>query len=52
MFVSGGTRLVRGLSSGEQIYQTNEKNYPVTQPIPKLEALIQCSGKLLYLITL
>ncbi|GLV34521.1 Aldehyde oxidase 3, partial [Carabus blaptoides fortunei] len=48
-FESGGTRLKRALSKGTQIYQTKTEQYPLTQPINKLEAIIQCSGEAQYL---
>lgn len=37
----------RPLSSGKQTYDTKKDLYPLTQPIPKLEGVIQCSGLLL-----
>lgn len=42
--VSGGERLKRGVSSGVQTFDTYKNEYPLTKPIPKLEAMIQCSG--------
>ncbi|XP_075150301.1 uncharacterized protein LOC142224413 [Haematobia irritans] len=48
-FISGGPLLKRELSSGIQIYDTNKKVYPVTKPVQKLEALIQCSGEAKYM---
>ncbi|KAF2885005.1 hypothetical protein ILUMI_21179 [Ignelater luminosus] len=47
---SGGAKLVRPVSSGTQDYETNESLYPLTQPIPKLEALAQCSGQAKYIM--
>lgn len=38
-------QLVRPLSSGQQDYPTEPKNYPLTQPIPKLESVVQCTGQ-------
>lgn len=35
----------RKISSGRQTYPTNKANYPLTQPIPKLESLVQCTGE-------
>ncbi|GLV36464.1 Aldehyde oxidase 3 [Carabus blaptoides fortunei] len=49
LYQSGGTRLERELSTGTQIYQTHEELYPLTQPVVKLEAMIQCSGEAQYL---
>lgn len=42
---SGYNNLQRPLSSGKQEYVSNKKEWPLTQPIPKIESLIQCSGK-------
>ena len=47
-YVSGATGLERPLSSGIQTYESDEKSYPLTQPIPKYEGLIQCSGEAEY----
>lgn len=43
---SGGAELERPLCTGTQIYQTNQSQYPLTEPVNKLEALKQTSGKL------
>ncbi|XP_075153163.1 uncharacterized protein LOC142226821 [Haematobia irritans] len=48
-YISGGYLLKRELSSGQQIFDTNKNVYPVTQPVQKLEALIQCSGEAKYM---
>ncbi|KAH8382927.1 hypothetical protein KR009_005850 [Drosophila setifemur] len=45
---TGGSLLQRPLSSGSQSFETIKKNYPVTQPVQKLEGLIQCSGEAFY----
>lgn len=42
---SGGKDLIRPLSSGKQLFDTDKSEWPLTQPVPKLEALAQCSGK-------
>lgn len=47
-YLSGGTTLVRPLSSGIQTYDTYPSLYPVTQTLNKLEAGIQCSGEAVY----
>lgn len=47
-FRSGGVLLERPLSSGTQTFDTVEANYPLTQPVMKLEALMQCSGEVVY----
>uniref|UniRef100_A0A6P4FPG3 Xanthine dehydrogenase-like n=1 Tax=Drosophila rhopaloa TaxID=1041015 RepID=A0A6P4FPG3_DRORH len=46
---TGGLLLERPLSSGSQTFETIKKNYPVTQPVQKLEGLIQCSGEAMYM---
>ncbi|XP_075153164.1 uncharacterized protein LOC142226822 [Haematobia irritans] len=48
-YISGGHLMKRELSSGQQIFDTNKNVYPVTQPVQKLEALIQCSGEAKYM---
>lgn len=47
-FLSGGQKLIRILSSGSQMFDVIEKNFPLTQPVMKLEALPQCSGEAKY----
>ncbi|XP_047534257.1 xanthine dehydrogenase 1-like [Vanessa atalanta] len=47
-YASGGSELVRPLSSGIQSYETDKSLWPLNQPVPKLEALSQCSGEALY----
>ncbi|GAU94198.1 hypothetical protein RvY_06020 [Ramazzottius varieornatus] len=42
-------QLVRPLSSGQQDYPTEPKNYPLTLPIPKLESVVQCTGQAKYI---
>ncbi|XP_016952768.1 uncharacterized protein LOC108026363 [Drosophila biarmipes] len=46
---SGGQILQRPLSSGLQVFQTQKKNYPVTQAVEKVEGMIQCSGEATYM---
>ncbi|XP_011197089.1 uncharacterized protein LOC105221652 [Zeugodacus cucurbitae] len=46
---SGADILRRPLSSGMQTFETIEKNYPITQPVQKLDGLIQCSGEATYM---
>ncbi|XP_016987149.1 abscisic-aldehyde oxidase [Drosophila rhopaloa] len=48
-FRSGGQILLRPLSSGLQVFQTQKKNYPVTQAVEKVEGMIQCSGEATYM---
>ncbi|CAH0677124.1 unnamed protein product [Chilo suppressalis] len=38
----------RPVSDGKQIFDTNPPMWPLTQPIQKVEALIQCSGEAQY----
>ena len=45
---SGGADLNRGVSSGEQNYETDPSLYPVNQPIPKVESRAQCTGEAKY----
>lgn len=47
-FRSGSAMLQRPLSSGQQYYDTNKKNWPVTKYVPKLEGLAQTSGEAKY----
>ncbi|XP_073981070.1 uncharacterized protein isoform X1 [Rhodnius prolixus] len=46
---TGCNNLQRPLSSGKQEYVTNKAEWPLTQPMPKMESLIQCSGEAEYL---
>ncbi|TDG48782.1 hypothetical protein AWZ03_004685 [Drosophila navojoa] len=48
-FKSGAQLLQRPLSSGTQVYQTQQQNYPVTQAVQKVEGMIQCSGEATYM---
>lgn len=45
-YLSGGQMLERPISKGIDEFPTNKSLYPLTQPIPKIEALAQTSGKL------
>lgn len=38
-FRSGGQLLKRPISSGSQVFETIAKNYPITQPVQKLEGM-------------
>lgn len=42
---SGGTIIDRPISSGTQEFGTQKKNWPLSEPVIKLEALAQTSGK-------
>ncbi|KAK9891879.1 hypothetical protein WA026_017364 [Henosepilachna vigintioctopunctata] len=44
-----GAKMVRPVSSGVQDFETNKSLYPLTQAIPKLEALAQTSGEAQYI---
>ncbi|PZC82144.1 hypothetical protein B5X24_HaOG210952 [Helicoverpa armigera] len=44
-FKSGGEVIKRHTSKGMQSFETDETVWPLNQPIPKLEALVQCSGE-------
>ncbi|XP_037946120.1 xanthine dehydrogenase-like isoform X2 [Teleopsis dalmanni] len=48
-YKSGGELLVRPISSGSQTYEIKKKNFPVNQPVEKLEAIIQCAGEATYM---
>ncbi|CAD6991713.1 unnamed protein product [Ceratitis capitata] len=48
-YKSGANILKRPLSSGIQTFETIEKNYPITQPVQKLDGLLQCSGEATYM---
>lgn len=43
--IDGGSKLIRSISNGVQDYATNKSLYPLTQPISKIEAFAQVSGK-------
>ncbi|CAH2057001.1 unnamed protein product, partial [Iphiclides podalirius] len=38
----------RPVSKGSEIYDTNPLLWPLNEPMPKLESLVQCSGEALY----
>jgi hypothetical protein len=41
--------LFRGCSKGKQTYPNFEENWPMYQPIPKIESKAQCSGEAEYI---
>ena len=45
---SAAADLERGLSSGAQDWETDESQWPITKPVEKTEAKIQCSGEATY----
>ncbi|XP_060804308.1 xanthine dehydrogenase [Amyelois transitella] len=42
---SGGEVIKRNTSKGTQVFDTDKSIWPLNQPVPKLEALVQCSGE-------
>lgn len=44
-YKSGGAVIKRQTSKGMQSYETDSSIWPLNQPVPKLEALVQCSGE-------
>jgi xanthine dehydrogenase/oxidase len=42
---SGAQDLEHGPTQGKQDYSTDTKEWPLYQPIPKIEAAVQASGK-------
>ncbi|XP_037300936.1 indole-3-acetaldehyde oxidase-like [Manduca sexta] len=47
-YKSGGTNLERAVSQGTQVYDTDKSLWPLNEPVPKIEALKQCSGEVKY----
>ena len=45
---SGCADLNRGLSSGVQAWDTDESQWPISKPVEKYEAKIQCAGEATY----
>ncbi|KAJ8719469.1 hypothetical protein PYW08_011644 [Mythimna loreyi] len=45
LFKSGGEAMKRQKSKGMQSFETDKSVWPINQPIPKIEALVQCSGE-------
>lgn len=41
-------RKTRPVSMAKQVYDTNPSIWPINEPTPKIEALIQCSGEAPY----
>ncbi|XP_055348687.1 uncharacterized protein LOC129595644 [Paramacrobiotus metropolitanus] len=39
----------RPVSSGMQTFVSKKENYPLSQPIPKLESMVQCTGEAKYI---
>ncbi|CAG2217137.1 XDH [Mytilus edulis] len=49
IYKSGAMPLLRPLSSGQQSYDTKPMEWPLTEPLIKLEAIDQCTGKAEYI---
>ncbi|CAD0197572.1 unnamed protein product [Chrysodeixis includens] len=49
-FKSGRINILesRPVSRGQQMYETDPSTWPLNQPIPKMEGLIQCAGEAVY----
>ncbi|XP_030374469.1 indole-3-acetaldehyde oxidase-like [Scaptodrosophila lebanonensis] len=47
-YITGASLLKRPVSTGQQSFETFEKNYPISKPTVKHEGLIQCSGEATY----
>lgn len=47
-YVSGGVGLERRISSGIQSFTMDDTTYPLTEPLPKYDGLIQCAGEAQY----
>ncbi|XP_071116536.1 uncharacterized protein [Haliotis cracherodii] len=47
-FQSGGTNLIRPVSSGTQTYDSRKDEYPLTKPMTKMDATLQTSGRVKY----
>lgn len=50
IYRSGGSKFDRPISSGKQSFEVHKDKFPLTQPIPKIEALVQCSGEAKYVV--
>ncbi|XP_055348665.1 uncharacterized protein LOC129595632 [Paramacrobiotus metropolitanus] len=49
VFRSAVGNIARPLSSGTQAFDTKQEEWPLTQPIPKIESLAQCTGEAKYI---
>ena len=45
---SGSHGLIREVSSGVQMYDTDPSLYPVNKPVEKYEARLQCTGEAIF----
>lgn len=45
---SGAEAIKRASSQGMQSYESDKNIWPLNQPVPKLEALVQCSGEAIF----
>ncbi|XP_028031935.1 indole-3-acetaldehyde oxidase-like isoform X1 [Bombyx mandarina] len=48
IYKSGGEVIKRSVSHGTQSFETDKEVWPLNQPVPKLEALVQCSGEAVF----
>ncbi|XP_067654508.1 uncharacterized protein [Haliotis asinina] len=48
-FQSGGTNLIRPVSSGTQTYDSRKDEYPLTEPMTKADATLQTSGRVRFI---
>lgn len=46
--ISGGEILQRALSSGDQTFDTNKDRWPITQPVEKIDGIVQTAGEAQY----
>ncbi|RVE42846.1 hypothetical protein evm_012521, partial [Chilo suppressalis] len=47
-YTSGASAIYREVSRGTQTFDTDKTLWPLNKPVPKLEALAQCSGEVAY----
>ncbi|XP_026494618.2 uncharacterized protein LOC113399655 [Vanessa tameamea] len=48
IYKSGGQVIKREVSKGSQSFETDESIWPLTQPMPKMEAVLQCAGEAIF----
>ncbi|XP_045518198.1 xanthine dehydrogenase/oxidase-like [Pieris brassicae] len=48
VYKSGGDVIKREVSKGSQYYDSDQSVWPLNKPVPKIEAILQCSGELVY----
>lgn len=47
-FRSGSEAIKRHQSQGTQFFDTDKSVWPLNQPVPKIEALVQCGGEAIF----